>query len=173
VLTDQKAKATAVTRVLSFTTDCREVAAFLAECEGLAGQGVAAPREAAPTYLAPAIPRRLPDHDYPYAVAYDTVPRAARAPAKAIGPAGIPAYAWRGFVSRVDGARCPHYPTCSQYCLLSIKQHGLFGGLARTAARLLGEYGAIETDGRKPFVLVYDRWRLFDPPQAEPQTEKE
>ncbi len=40
-------------------------------------------------------------------------------------------------VSPVIGPSCRHYPTCSQYCVESLKTHGLTRGLLLTFKRLL------------------------------------
>lgn len=68
-----------------------------------------------------------------------------------------------GFISAADGPRCPHYPTCSQYCRLAVQKYGALGGTWLTARRLLDEYQDFEATGQYRLVYHYGRWRVFDP----------
>ncbi len=43
------------------------------------------------------------------------------------------------YISRVDGDRCPMYPTCSAYGLQATERHGFFLGVIMTADRLIHE----------------------------------
>jgi len=43
------------------------------------------------------------------------------------------------YISRVDGDRCPMYPTCASYSRQVIRKHGVFIGIAMTADRLIHE----------------------------------
>lgn len=62
-------------------------------------------------------------------------------------------------ISRVDGDRCPMYPTCSSYSRLAIQKHGFFLGIMMTADRLIHEATEMEY---APMILV-DRLRFYDP----------
>lgn len=46
---------------------------------------------------------------------------------------------YRDFVSPVDGAKCPSFPTCSTYAVAAVNKHGPLGGAVLTAARLVSE----------------------------------
>lgn len=45
--------------------------------------------------------------------------------------------AYSGYLTKIDGARCEHRPTCSKYAYLSIKRHGYVVGSLLTIDRLL------------------------------------
>ncbi len=45
--------------------------------------------------------------------------------------------AYSGYLTRIDGARCEHRPTCSRYALLAVKRHGYVIGGWMTVERLL------------------------------------
>lgn len=62
-------------------------------------------------------------------------------------------------ISRVDGDRCPMYPTCSAYSRLAVRKHGFFLGIMMTADRLIHEATEMEY---APLVLA-DRLRYYDP----------
>lgn len=44
---------------------------------------------------------------------------------------------YSGYLTKVDGARCPHRPTCSRYSIHAIRKHGLIVGSWLTIDRLL------------------------------------
>ena len=44
---------------------------------------------------------------------------------------------FKKYISGVDGDRCPMHPTCSRYCLNSVKKHGAVMGWIMTCDRLL------------------------------------
>ncbi len=67
---------------------------------------------------------------------------------------------FRGYISPVDGDRCPMYPTCSQYSLDAIRKHGVAMGMVMTFDRLMHESDEIR---RAPMVKVYDSYRYYDP----------
>ncbi len=43
------------------------------------------------------------------------------------------------YISKVDGDRCPMYPTCASYSRRAFKKHGFFVGMMMTADRLIHE----------------------------------
>lgn len=45
--------------------------------------------------------------------------------------------AYSGYLTRIDGARCEHRPTCSRYALQAVKKHGYVIGGWMTVERLL------------------------------------
>jgi hypothetical protein len=45
--------------------------------------------------------------------------------------------AYSRYLTRIDGARCEHRPTCSRYALLAVKRHGYVVGTWMTVERLL------------------------------------
>lgn len=45
--------------------------------------------------------------------------------------------AYSGYLTRIDGARCEHRPTCSRYGFQAIKRHGYVLGAWMTVDRLL------------------------------------
>ncbi|GAB4164342.1 MAG: hypothetical protein Tsb0017_02550 [Geothermobacteraceae bacterium] len=66
-------------------------------------------------------------------------------------------------ISRVDGDRCPMYPTCSAYARQAISRRGPWLGLMLTIDRLIHENDpAAKT---KP-IQVGDRLRYYDPVTA-------
>jgi len=68
--------------------------------------------------------------------------------------------AYRATVSRVDGDRCPSYPTCSAYALEAVRRHGALLGAVLTAGRLLGE---ADEAAFAPRILIDGRWRVYAP----------
>jgi putative membrane protein insertion efficiency factor len=46
---------------------------------------------------------------------------------------------YRNYISPLDGDRCPMYPTCSQYSVQAIHEHGPVVGIIMTADRLIHE----------------------------------
>jgi len=63
-------------------------------------------------------------------------------------------------ISRVDGDRCPMYPTCAAYSRQVFKKHGFFVGYVMTADRLIHESNEMDY---APPVRVYGRIRYYDP----------
>ncbi|MDD5724310.1 MAG: membrane protein insertion efficiency factor YidD, partial [Syntrophales bacterium] len=43
------------------------------------------------------------------------------------------------YISKVDGDRCPMYPTCASYSRQVFNKHGFFMGVVMTADRLIHE----------------------------------
>ena len=79
-------------------------------------------------------------------------------------PLGLPltwlVQAYRATVSRVDGDRCPSYPTCSAYALEAIERHGPFLGAVLTAGRLVSES---DEAAFSPRVFVGGAWKVYSP----------
>ncbi len=63
-------------------------------------------------------------------------------------------------ISRVDGDRCPMYPTCSQYGQQALARHGAVVGLLMIVDRLFHECSETTV---APQVLVYGVRRFWDP----------
>ncbi|MEW6487302.1 MAG: membrane protein insertion efficiency factor YidD [Thermodesulfobacteriota bacterium] len=63
-------------------------------------------------------------------------------------------------VSRVDGPRCPSYPTCSAYAVEALREHGPVLGIALTAGRLLSD---ADEAAFSPRIFVGGRWRVYAP----------
>ncbi|TYO98246.1 hemolytic domain-containing protein [Geothermobacter ehrlichii] len=85
-------------------------------------------------------------------------------PIEADGPAFDQAIRFfQHYISPVDGARCPMYPTCSAYARQALARHGPWLGILLTVDRLIHENDPRER--RRP-VLVGDRYRYFDPVEA-------
>jgi putative component of membrane protein insertase Oxa1/YidC/SpoIIIJ protein YidD len=64
------------------------------------------------------------------------------------------------YVSRVDGDRCPMYPTCASYGRQAFRKHGFLTGVVMTADRLIHENTEMEY---APLVKVGTRIRYYDP----------
>ena len=64
------------------------------------------------------------------------------------------------YVSRVDGDRCPMYPTCASYGRQAVKKHGFFVGVVMTADRLIHEGNEMDY---APLVKTGGRIRYYDP----------
>ena len=67
---------------------------------------------------------------------------------------------FRNVISPVDGDRCPMYPTCSEYGILALREHGPFLGFVMIADRLIHERDEIRY---APEIKVGNRWRYYDP----------
>lgn len=68
--------------------------------------------------------------------------------------------AYRSTVSRVDGDRCPSYPTCSAYAMEALQRHGPLLGLALTAGRLVAE---ADEAAFAPRIYVDGGWKVYAP----------
>ena len=84
-----------------------------------------------------------------------------------IGPtnpaAVVLTWAVRGYqntASRVDGDRCPSYPSCSHYAVEALRRHGPLLGTALTAGRLLSEANEGAFAAR---IRIGDRWLIYSP----------
>jgi len=64
------------------------------------------------------------------------------------------------YISRVDGDRCPMYPTCASYSRQVFRKHGFFMGVIMTADRLIHETDEMEY---APLVKVGSSVRYLDP----------
>jgi len=64
------------------------------------------------------------------------------------------------YISRVDGDRCPMYPTCASYSRQVIRKHGFFMGIAMTADRLIHEGNEMDY---APLVEAGGSIRYYDP----------
>jgi len=91
-------------------------------------------------------------------------PAAEEAPVGGTNPAAL-ALSWavRAYqqtVSRVDGDRCPSYPTCSQYAVEALWEHGPLVGPVLTAGRLISEADAAAF---APRIHIGGQWRIYSP----------
>ena len=64
------------------------------------------------------------------------------------------------YISPLDGARCPMYPTCSAYARQALHKHGALLGVFMTADRLMHEGDPVEQ--QEP-LLKWGHRRYFDP----------
>ena len=64
------------------------------------------------------------------------------------------------YISRVDGDRCPMYPTCASYSRQVIRKHGVFIGIAMTADRLIHEGNEMDY---APLIKAGESVRYYDP----------
>ena len=64
------------------------------------------------------------------------------------------------YISRVDGDRCPMYPTCASYSRQVIRKHGFFMGIVMTADRLIHEGNEMDY---APLVEAGESVRYYDP----------
>ena len=70
---------------------------------------------------------------------------------------------FRTTVTRVDGDRCPMYPTCSQYAEMALAKHGTAVGVLLIVDRLFHEWSETLV---APRVVVYGVERFWDPLEA-------
>ena len=63
-------------------------------------------------------------------------------------------------ISRVDGDRCPMYPTCSAYGLQAVEKHGFIVGVVMIADRLIHESSEMTY---APLIEVGGTVRFLDP----------
>jgi putative component of membrane protein insertase Oxa1/YidC/SpoIIIJ protein YidD len=73
---------------------------------------------------------------------------------------------FQGVLSPIDGPKCPHYPTCSQFARESVSLYGPFWGTVMTGNRLAREYPGILESGHYP-VVFKGQLRAYDPPEHE------
>ncbi len=64
------------------------------------------------------------------------------------------------YISKVDGDRCPMYPTCAAYSRQVVRKHGFFMGIFMTADRLIHEGNEMDY---APLIQVDDNVRFYDP----------
>jgi putative component of membrane protein insertase Oxa1/YidC/SpoIIIJ protein YidD len=69
----------------------------------------------------------------------------------------------RDVVSKVDGARCPMYPTDTQFALEAARRHGPVVGLLFLVDRLFHEWSEMK---RVQVVKIHGRKRFYDPLDA-------
>lgn len=67
---------------------------------------------------------------------------------------------YRATVSRVDGDRCPSYPSCSAYAVQAVREHGPLLGFLLTAGRLVSE---ADEAAFVPRIRVGGRWKVYSP----------
>ncbi len=67
---------------------------------------------------------------------------------------------FQNYISVVDGARCPMYPTCSAYALEALDRHGPILGTFLTVDRLIHETDPQE-HGHP--MIKYGKRRYYDP----------
>lgn len=103
----------------------------------------------------------------PSALAWDPPEWNRRAQAEDVGPTNpvvLPlAWALRVYgstVSRVDGDRCPSYPTCSHYAFQAVQRHGPLLGIVLTAGRLISE---ADEAAFSPRIRVDGKTRVYSP----------
>lgn len=66
-------------------------------------------------------------------------------------------------IGYVNQGRCDMYPTCSRYCILSIRKHGPAVGIMMTADRIIHEGGEQDYVRR---IRVGTRYRFYDPVES-------
>jgi uncharacterized protein len=69
-------------------------------------------------------------------------------------------------LSPLDGPKCPHYPTCSEFARQAINKYGPLFGVLMAANRLTREYPGMLSSGDYPLVL-YGMVRAYDPIELE------
>lgn len=95
---------------------------------------------------------------------WDPAPRRpAQSPETAGGPFDQAIRFFQTTISRVDGDRCPMYPTCSAYARQAIARRGPWLGLMLTIDRLIHEN---DPAAKRIPVQVGDRLRYYDPVTA-------
>lgn len=72
---------------------------------------------------------------------------------------------FQNYLSPVDGPKCPHYPTCSQFARESVGRHGAFWGTIMSANRLTREYPGMFESGHYKLVWKGAMLRAYDPPE--------
>lgn len=71
------------------------------------------------------------------------------------------------YLSPVDGPKCPHYPTCSEFCRQAILRYGPVHGVLMTADRLTREYPDMPRSGDYLIITVNGVPRVYDPIENE------
>ncbi len=71
------------------------------------------------------------------------------------------------YLSPVDGPKCPHYPTCSEFCRQAILRYGPVHGVLMTADRLSREYPDMPHSGDYLIITVNGVPRVYDPIENE------
>ncbi|MBW2093519.1 MAG: membrane protein insertion efficiency factor YidD [Deltaproteobacteria bacterium] len=98
----------------------------------------------------------------------ETVSRSPREPSagRAGGGESINVGAWlvtlyRDHLSKVDGDRCPSFPSCSSYSVQAFRKHGFIMGWMMTVDRLFHE--GSEEKRVSPLVYDHGRLKIYDP----------
>ncbi len=78
-----------------------------------------------------------------------------------VNPAAWIVSFYRKHISRVDGDRCPSYPSCATYSLKALKKHGLVMGWLMTVDRLIHE-GSEELKV-SPMIFHNGKMKIYDP----------
>ncbi len=94
---------------------------------------------------------------------WPTPKKASHTPAGAGGPFDQAIHFFQTTISRVDGDRCPMYPTCSAYARQAIARRGPWLGLLLTIDRLIHEN---DPEAKTNPIQVGDRLRYDDPVTA-------
>ncbi|HDZ23026.1 MAG TPA: membrane protein insertion efficiency factor YidD [Desulfobacteraceae bacterium] len=68
---------------------------------------------------------------------------------------------YRDHLSRVDGDRCPSFPSCSSYSVQAFQKHGFIMGWMMTVDRLFHE--GDEEKEVSPMVYDHGRMKIYDP----------
>ena len=71
--------------------------------------------------------------------------------------------AYSGYLTRIDGARCEHRPTCSRYGFEAVKRHGYVLGAWMTVDRLLRPPRSSVLRGMPIYKVEEGRRYYYDP----------
>ncbi len=89
-----------------------------------------------------------------------TVTNRQSTPPSEIDPLDQAVRTFQKYISPLDGARCPMYPTCSAYSRQALHKHGPLLGIFMTADRLMHEGDPIE---QQETIIKWGFRRYFDP----------
>jgi putative membrane protein insertion efficiency factor len=85
---------------------------------------------------------------------------------KSANPIRLPAYGWirifQKFISPVDGESCNFHPSCSNYGLQAIEEHGLLLGVPMTAERVIRDHHP-KNPARYPLYEKRGEFYYWDP----------
>ena len=70
---------------------------------------------------------------------------------------------WDTYLTKLDGAPCPMYPTCSHFFRLVWEKEGMALATFKTLTRVLKETPDMAKYAEYPLILKYGRYRLYDP----------
>ncbi|PLX86727.1 MAG: hypothetical protein C0618_08615 [Desulfuromonas sp.] len=79
---------------------------------------------------------------------------------KDTGPLDTLVRFFQKYISPVDGARCPMFPTCSAYSRQALKKHGPLIGTMMTVDRLFREADPLE---KQTPIIKWGHQRYLDP----------
>jgi putative membrane protein insertion efficiency factor len=71
---------------------------------------------------------------------------------------------YKNYLSKLDGHKCPYYPTCSQFGVESVRRYGVLWGVIMLINRQMREYPNLKIDPIYPKVVKYGKLRVYDPP---------